>query len=42
MKTQKDTVCSDFSKSNPALHLLYVKWAIVALTVIDKSIKKNK
>lgn len=38
MKTPKFK--SDFRKTNPALHLLYVKWAVANLVAIDRAIKK--
>lgn len=31
---------SDFRKTNPALHLLYVKWAVASLVTIDRAINK--
>ena len=31
---------SDFRKTNPALHLLYVKWGVANLVAIDRSIKR--
>ena len=31
---------SDQSKSNPGLHLLYVKWAVMHLTAIDEMLAK--
>ena len=38
MKTPKFK--SDFRKTNPALHLLYVKWAVANLVAIDHATKK--
>lgn len=31
---------SDFRKTNPALHLLYVKWAVANLVTLDRAIKQ--
>jgi len=30
----------DWRKTNPALHLLYTKWAVGNLVVIDRALKK--
>ena len=30
----------DFRKTNPTLHLLYVKWAIANLVAIDRAIRQ--
>lgn len=38
MKTPKFK--TDFRKTNPTLHLLYVKWAVANLVVIDRAIKQ--